>query len=714
MPYTQDTRRLNLQTPLGENVLLIRSITGTEAISRMFHYQIDAIAELTAEVNFNKLLGRTVVVSVALSMGRTRYIHGVVHRITQGERNTSFNAFLLEIGPPIWTLTKRIQSRIFQQRSVPEILRIVLGQIDCGYQISGTFEPREFCVQYNESDFHFFSRLCEEEGIYYFFQHDEAGCKLILANTPQSHPPLPHCPEITYRPQSHYETESLLVWEKTRSLRSGKVTLRDHHGQLPGRDLEAIQTIQPKVTIGRAVHELDTACAELEQYRFPGGYAERFDGIGKSGGIQTGNLQKIFEDNVRTAGIRMQQESAEALVMIGHADFVSIVHGHRFTLREHPTDNDMYVVTECNLFIPQGGSYGAGKGDDALPPDLRFTCIPLELPFRPPSVTPKPQIVGAQTAFVVGPPGEEIFVDKYGRVKVAFYWDRDAKANETSSCWIRVAQGVAGKQWGTFWVPRIGQEVIVSFLEGDPDRPIITGAVYNSDCMPPYALPANKTRSTIKTNSTVGGGGFNEIRFEDKKSKEQVFVQAERDLDIRVKHDAMQFTMNNHNLIVGNDQLDEVRGNRHVILKGDRATRINGSDSLEIGADQDVKIQTKYALETGMEIHMKSGMKLILEAGCQISLKVGESFIDISPNGISITGKMVKLNSGGAAGSGSGASPDRPHTPKEAANDRAGQSTVPAPRSHTVLGPQALAFQRAAKAGKPFCEVCQRQVTCEG
>ena len=704
MPYTQDTRRLNLQTPLGENVLLIRSIGGSEAISQLYNYQIEAMAELSATVDFSKLLGQTVVVAVALSQGADRYIHGIVHRISRGESSTSATAYRLEIAPPIWPLTKRVQSRIFQQLSVPDILKKVLVGIECQYQIVGTFEPREYCVQYRESDFQFFSRLCEEEGIFYFFRHEETGCKLVLANTSQSHPTLPHLPSIRYHPQSNVDTEVIFAWEKVQSLRSGKVTLWDHHPQLPGKNLEASQTVQPSVSVGSQTHKLNVACADLEQYHFPGGYAERFDGIGKSGGEQPSALQKIFQDNLRTVGIRMQQETVQALVLTGHTDLPNMMPGHRFSLAEHPTDNGVYVITESSLFIPQAGAYASGNGDETDSTQVTFACIPLELPYRPPQFTAKPTISGSQTAYVVGPAGEEIFVDKFGRVKVSFHWDRDSKADESSSCWIRVGQGVAGKQWGTLWIPRIGQEVIVSFLEGDPDRPIITGAVYNPDCMPPYTLPANKTRSSIKTNSSVGGGGFNEIRFEDKKGNEQIFMHAEKDLDLRVKNDYMQAVLNNRNLIVVKDHLEEVRGDRHVTLKADRATEITGSDSLKIGADQDVKITTKYAVDSGQEIHFKAGMKMILEAGTQLSLKVGGNFINIGPAGVFIKGSMVSINSGGSAGSGSGASPDKPKVPKEAANDKAGQSTVPAARSYQPPGPQAMVFRRAAFAGSPFCE----------
>lgn len=706
MAYTQETRRMSLQTPLGQDELLIRSLDGSEGLSQLYHYQIEAMAPVTKPVDFGKLLGQMVVVAIAIGQeNKQRYIHGLVHRVARGESNTSATAYRLEVGPPIWPMTKRVQSRIFQQETVPDILKKVLAGVEYKAQLVGTFEPRDYCVQYNESDFQFFSRLCEEEGIYYYFEHEETVCRLVLANTPQSHPELPEMPEIRYRPQAEVDTEIIYAWEKTQALKSSKITLWDHHDQLPGKSLEASQTVQPTVTVGRETNKLTTPLGELEQYHYPGGFAERFDGISPSGGPQSSNLQKIFEDNVRTVGIRMQQETADAMVLTGQTDFVGMMHGHKFTLTEHPTDNGEYVLTDVHSFIPQAGSYDASVDVGAGDAHVTFSCVPVELPFRPARITPKPVIYGSQTAYVVGPGSDEIFVDPYGRVKVAFHWDRNAKVDDTSSCWIRVGQGVAGKNWGSIWIPRVGQEVIVSFLDGDPDRPIIVGAVYNPECMPPYELPEHQTRSTFKTNSSTGGGGFNELRFEDKKDNEQIFIHAEKNLDVRVKQDEKRFVKGFHHSIVKEDQLSMVDGEHHETVKSDRISEIKGSHSLKIANDQDVKIGTKFAVDSGQEVHLKAGMKMILEAGTQLSLKVGGNFLDIGPSGVSITGTMVNINSGGSAGSGSGVTTKTPTEPEEADDANPGSSVRPAPRSYQPPGAQALAFQRAALTGAPFCDI---------
>ncbi|MBF0235754.1 MAG: type VI secretion system tip protein VgrG, partial [Desulfamplus sp.] len=338
-------------------------------------------------------------------------------------------------------------------------------------------------------------------------------------------------------------------------------------------------------------------------------------------------------------------------------------------------------------------------------------AIDSTIQFRSARTTPKPSVNGPQTAFVVGPSGDEIYTDKYGRVKVHFHWDRESKKDENSSCWIRVSQNWAGSKWGAMHIPRIGQEVIVEFIEGDPDHPIITGRVYNGKAMPPYDLPAEKTKSTVKSNSTKGGAGFNEFRFEDKKGDEQIFIHAERNMDTRVKNDSLERIYGNRHQIIGwekdgkkggdqremvyqdkhlkvhrndtthiggdmqlliggiegdgnqdivikADKKETIDQNHHHHVKQDRIEKIDGTQSLTIGGDQQEKVGMNHALKAGNEIHLKAGMKIIIEAGLQISLKVGGNFVDIGPAGVTIQGTMVKVNCpGGMSGTGSGSSP---------------------------------------------------------
>jgi len=334
--------------------------------------------------------------------------------------------------------------------------------------------------------------------------------------------------------------------------------------------------------------------------------------------------------------------------------------------------------------------------------------------FRPRQISHRPFVQGPQTAIVVGPSGDEIHTDEYGRVKVHFHWDRYDQCDENSSCWIRVAQQWAGKRWGSILIPRIGQEVIVDFLEGDPDRPLVTGRVYNAECMPPYALPENATMSTLKSLSSKGGGGFNEIRMEDKKGNEQLFIHAEKNQDVRVKNDTFEWIGNERHLIVKTDQLEQVDGDKHLTIKGDRNEKVTGTVSLQAAMDLQQKVGQKHALDAGMEIHLKAGMNVIIEAGMSITLKAGGGFIVVGPAGVTISGTPVLINSGGSAGSGSGCAPEAPKPPKEAAKAEPGEISKPPPKPAPPPAPaagfknaQAQTLANAAQDGTPFCEKCE-------
>jgi type VI secretion system secreted protein VgrG len=312
-----------------------------------------------------------------------------------------------------------------------------------------------------------------------------------------------------------------------------------------------------------------------------------------------------------------------------------------------------------------GDSFSGSRGGATVSYSNHFTAIPQKVAFRPPRVTPKPTVQGPQTAIVVGKQGEDIWCDKYGRVKVQFHWDREGKRDENSSCWVRASQPWGGKGWGGMWIPRIGQEVIVEFLEGDPDRPIITGRVYNAEQMPPYDLPQHSTRSTMKSRSSKGGGtrNFNELRFEDKTGAEQVFLHGEKDFDFRAKHDSREWVGNDRSLVIKGSQKESVEGNKHAKVTGDQAEQIGGKMSLSVSGDCHQKIGSLYVVQSGQEIHLTSGAKVVIDAGAELTIKAAGGFIEIGPAGITIQGAMVNINSGGSAGGGSGCSPGSPAQP---------------------------------------------------
>jgi type VI secretion system secreted protein VgrG len=524
--YTQTNRPLAITTPLDPDALLVTGFSGREAISQPFQFQLDLLAENRREIPFDKVLGQAVAVRLGLGGGRQRYFHGIVSRFSEGVRDKTFTAYRAEVVPRFWLLTRRVQNRIFQQLSIPDILKKVLEGLDVSYQIGGSFHRRDYCVQYRESDFDFASRLMEEEGIYYFFTHTADGHKMVLANTPQSHPDVPEQSRVIFEEVQGGQRPDMRVsgWEKVQEVRSGKYTLWDHCFELPHKHLEADKQILESVPVGQVSHKLTVGGNDrLEIFEFPGGYAQRFAGIGRGGSEQPAELQKIYEDNTRTAAIRMQQEALPGLVIRGAGNCRQFVSGHKFTLARHFNGDGQYVLTHVEHTARLAGNYqSAGELTTAY--ENRFSCIPLALPYRPPRVTPRPRIAGTQTAVVVGPPGEAIFTDKYGRVKVQFHWDRQGKGDAASSCWIRVATVWAGKRFGAIHVPLVGMEVIVDFLEGDPDRPIVIGAVYNAEMMPPFPLPENKTVSGIKDRA-----GSNTCTIQSKEGCEYIKLEADRE-----------------------------------------------------------------------------------------------------------------------------------------------------------------------------------------
>jgi type VI secretion system secreted protein VgrG len=667
---TSATRPIAVVTPLGPNALLLVGFSGHEALSEPFNFELDLLAESRKEIAFDKLLGQNITIQLALAGGKTRPFNGICKRISQGEQDGTFTSYRMEIVPQFWLLTKRSQSRIFQHLSVPDILKKVLQGLDVSYEIQGTFQPRDYFVQYRESDFDFASRLMEEEGIYYFFKHSDDGHKMVLANTPASHPDMPGHAKIIFETMTAGNAleDRIFTWEKAQELRSGKVTLWDHSFELPHKHLEADQTIPDSVGVGKVIHKLKVAGNDkLEIYDFPGAYAQRFDGIDKGGGEQAAELQKIFQDNKRTVGLRMQQEAAQGLTIGGTSSCRHLVSGHKFALERHYNGDGNYVVTRVE-HSGKSVEYRSNNGE-AFHYQSTFTCIPLTVPYRPQRTTPKPTVQGAQTAVVVGPAGEEIFCDKYGRVKVQFHWDREGKYNADSSCWIRVSTIWAGKGWGIINIPRIGHEVIVDFMEGDPDQPIITGSVYNADHMPAGSLPKQKMVSGLKSNSTPGGGGYNGLVFDDTKGKEKVTLHAQYNMDTTVENDQTTTVHNNRtdkidvddSETVGSNQKIQVGSKQNLTVGSDQTINVGGKQALRVGSDQTVTIgggrtvnvsaADKLVVGGGQEISVSGALKIT--SGTSITLAVGGSSIKIAPGGIdivsgapiTITGAVVKVNS---------------------------------------------------------------------
>ncbi len=677
--YTQDNRPLALQTPLGPNALLLETFTGTEAISEPFRFDLQFLHESKTPIAFDKLLGQKVSVRVGQKAEQPRWFHGIVARLTEGrmlrgvEADTTFIRYRAEMVPQFWLLRHRTQSRIFQQLSVPDILKKVLAGLDVQYQIRGNFHARDYCVQYRESDFAFVSRLMEEEGICYYFKHTETGHQLIVANAPDGH--------VDFRsanPKALYEEsdrggkviERVYAWEKTQEIRSVKYTLRDHCFERPDNTFQSVKPTVETVKAGTADHKLKLAANEnLEQYDFPGGYAARFDGVDSGGGDRAGDLSALGKDGDRTVALRIQQEAAAGFLIAGSGDYRDFSAGRKFTLDQHPTGNGVYLLTRVEHSASVEGSYTSHE-EKAMGYNNSFHCLPFVLPFLPPRVTPRPRIDGLQTAVVVGPKGEEIFTDKYGRVKVQFFWDREGKSDSNSSCWIRVATTWAGQQWGAIHIPRIGQEVVVAFEEGEPDQPIVVGSVYNAAQMPPFPLPQEKTRSGLRTRSTLKGTAenCNELRFEDKKDSEDIFFHAEKDFhrevenddDLKVGHDQKIEVKNDRTETVteGNESVTIKKGNRTVVVEtgndshqvktGNREVVVStGNDTHQIKTgNRSVEIDTgndTLTIKTGNQTTKLNLGASSTEAMQQIVLKVGSNSIKVDQTGVTIQGLTIKL-----------------------------------------------------------------------
>ena len=704
--YTQAGRLISVTTPLGNDTLLLTGFTGHEAMSRLFHFHLTTLSEET-DIDFTQIVGQSVTINVAQADDTPRHFNGIVSHFACTGKDGDMTRYELQVVPKLWTLTRYADCRIFHNMTVKDVILQVLGDrgIANQDQTTGTYKKLEYCVQYRETDFNFISRLMEQYGIFYFFQHDDGDHTMVLGDSTTAYQPCPNQDSAPFNLATGGLDLGDVVnqWSIGQEMRSGKHSLSDYNFTTSTTDLAAEE---PTIyTIGNN--------DSMEVFDYPGLYPTQSDG---------------------TAMVKLRMQEEEATHKIAHGAGVCrpFTSGYKFDLKDHPLDamNASYLLTEIQHVASVSGTYGEETGGQDHYSN-HFTCIPADVPFRPARITRKPFVQGPQTATVVGKSsdqdsdddqgaggdGEEIWVDKWGRVLVLFPWDR----KKAVSCWVRVSQDWAGQGWGMINIPRVGQEVIVSFLEGDPDRPIVTGRVYNDVQTVPYTLPDNGTRTTFRTSSSTGGGTdhYNELRFEDKAGSEQVFIRAEKDQDNRVLNDSREWIGNNRSLIVKKDQMEKVEGylslqvagdvnekldnDQHLQLKGNLYQKIDGDVHLKIAGkqsekisgdmnhhvesnwnqktDQNVSIQAgqnmyeksgqNYAHDAGMAIHLKAGMTMVLEAGTQLSLKVGGNFIDINPAGVSITGNIVMINSGGSAGSGGGSSPtspDAPTDPKDPAN----------------------------------------------
>ncbi|UVK98736.1 type VI secretion system Vgr family protein [Pseudomonas sp. B21-048] len=624
MLFEQLSRLAKITSPLGPEVLLLKDMGGGEELGRLFNYELQ-LHSLDNAIDLNQLLGKPMCLSLQLDGGGERHFHGIVARCSQNVDQGQFASYQVTLRPWLWLLTRTSDCRIFQNLTLPQIIKQVfrdLGFSDFEDALSRPYREWEYCVQYRETSFDFVSRLMEQEGIYYFFRHEQGRHVLVLADAYGAHTSAPGYGSVPYYPKNEQQRERDHIhdWHLAQEVQPGSLELNDYDFQRPSARIDVRSAMPRPHTAG-----------DYPLYDYPGTYVQSADG----------------EHYARTR-IEALQTLHEQVELAGNAR--GLGSGHLFSLTgfSRQDQNREYLIVGARYYISQeSGETGGGAPSAQFESSL--TCIDAQQSYRPLPNTHRPIVKGPQTALVVGPKGEEIWTDQFGRVKVHFYWDRHDQSNENSSCWIRVSQSWAGKNWGSMQIPRIGQEVIVSFLEGDPDRPIITGRVYNAEQTVPYDLPENATQSGMKSRSSKGGtpANFNEIRMEDKKGAEQLYIHAERNQDIVVEVDESHSVGHDRNKSIGHNETVTIGNNRLRIVKQE--------DILSVGQRKTDSISQSYVIEVGENLRLVCGESILeLNASGQINLTGVQISFYASGDAEFNTGGVLHLNNGG----GAGATPD--------------------------------------------------------
>jgi len=594
----QENRLLQLKSPLEADRFVLNGFSGSESLSGLFRFKLDLLAAGYAEVDVLSLYGKPVRVTMQ-DGSQPRYFNGIISRISAGgtqytkNRERAYQSYTAEVVPWLWLLTQRAGCRIFQNLSVLDIITSIFEEYKIGIEGSketdfgdlvdyrdtttGTHISLDYCVQYRETDFNFVSRLMEQEGISYYFDHTAEGHTMILRDD-SLFPAIDGNATVRFAEFGYGEREDTISrWEHQWTVRPSRYRLRDYHFELPGKEKDL------EVDEGGFSGEKDSL---LEIYDYPGEYTARFNKTGE-------RLGDIHGEGAKFVKVRMQEEELFKATYEGSSNCRRFSVGHNFK-REDPSEtgalalvNNEFTLVSVSFSAAQIPDYLSGADASRDPYRNSFVCVLAGQTVPPRRVTPKPVVSGPQTATVCVKAGEESWLDKYGRVRVQFHWDREGKNDENSSCWLRVAQPWAGTAWGAHFWPRWGQEVLVQFLEGDPDQPIIVGSLYNAANMPPYELPKFYTRSGIISRSSKDGKtkNFNEIRLEDKAGSEQLFFNAERDMDERVEHDMREFVGCNQHLIVGASQFQAIGGEKHEHVKKDHLETIDGDASRTVKGD---------------------------------------------------------------------------------------------------------------------------------
>jgi len=636
---------VNSDTSAHSETLRVYQFTFTEHLSEHFLLELEFVTE-NQQLDPDQLLKKSALLSIH-GEDDIQYVNGIISELNCVENGIRFARYAVSLVPMAWFLKYRKGCRIFQNLSVPEIITQLFdeaGLVASHHYLWSTdrqYPKRSYCTQYNETEWQFIARLMSEEGIHFQYQHSTDKHLMVLGDSKTAL----SCIEAEITVPYHDYTglsekqEHINQFKFSHHTHSGKTTLRDYNFKTPRHSLE--QTAASKTT------------SFLEDYQYPGHY--------------------INEQEAQFyAQLKLEQHNTLRQVGTAKSNVQRLRAGRLFTLTGHryQANNIEQLITSITHHGKQPQSLDEDAPTDSNESSSFYNelqTIPASTRFRPQVISKKSLIHGQQYAFVTGPEGDEIYTNEFGQIKIQFLWDREGQQNEQTTCWLRVNSEQAGKNWGQCMPPRIGQQILIEFEQGNPDRPVISGRCYNGDSLPPYHLPEYKTRSTTKSNSTPGGGGYNEVRFEDKKSQEQIYFHSEKDLDIRCKNDRREHIGNTRSLIVDNEQYEHIKVDSHQKIEQNHQQKIGCNLSQSIGGLQHIHTEQKYLQTAGNEIHIKS-QTAVLDAGSELTFKASGGYIKIDPSGVTINGIKVNLNSGGSPGSAALSSPEMPLQAMEAEN----------------------------------------------
>ncbi len=621
----------------SDDEVRVLSFSGNEFISGLFSFSLDVACE-NGTMTADSFLSKSGLLTL-VDPSTHRLLHGEIIDAAQVNQGRRFTQFQLTVAPKPWYLQSRSGSRIFQDQSVPAIIKTVLGDAgirgaDVRFSLTPSYPPRIYCVQHQETDWDFICRLMEEEGIFYFFEHALDKHTMVIGDQNSCFRALPGGARIAYHPVTGLVPgkESLYDYRCIQGVATGKVSLQDYFFEKPSLSL-----------LSSAAANGAGARGDFEQYHYPGCY-------------------QTPEEGKRYAQLRVDALNTFAFTATIKTNSQRLQPGYVVAIEGHPRNsaNRQYLITQVHHKSQQPQSLEEGASTAAYSYQATVSLIPNDVIYRPARTHVVNKITGTETAIVTGPPGEEIYTDEHGRIKVHFHWDRNNGYDQKSSCWVRVSQAVAG------------EEVMIAYESGLPDRPIVIGRLYNGQHPAPYPLPANKTRSSLKTLSTPNGGGFNEVRIEDKKGNEKIFIHAEKDVDMLVKNDWRETIDNDEHHSVDKASFTKIGKDNHQTVDKQHNLSVGKSHSRQAGKDTHIKAGKNYIAQA-QEIHLKAGMQLVIEAGTEVVMKAGSGLIALNPSGVTIKGAMVKINSGGGGGAAKAASPEAPVAPQAPKDDKSGK-----------------------------------------